>query len=175
MNIFLSAGMVFGVILGLIICVILFKLANSDKKVVSSYDERQEAIRGKGYKYGFYTTMLLEVLAIALEAGNFEFPFGRHLVHFFMILAGMGVLCIYCIWRGAYWGLNNNRKAYAAIFVFMVALNVFPLVMALRHSGLSADGADSLPVFNLMVLVWLGIIGISALIRKALDAGKEDE
>ena len=74
MRILASAGLAFGVMVGLIICVILFKIANSDKKVMTQYDERQEAVRGKAYRYAFYTAMGLEAVGICLEAGDFQFP-----------------------------------------------------------------------------------------------------
>ena len=174
MKLLASAGLAFGVMIGLIICVILFKIANSDKKVMTSYDERQEAIRGKGYKYAFYTAMGLEVVDICLEIGEFQFPIGAHLVHFFIMLFSLMVLCIYCIWKGAYWGLNNNRKAYSVIIVVAVVLNVFPVAMAVLHGNFAAEGFDSLPVFNVMVLIWLAIIGASAVVKKLVD-GKEDD
>ena len=174
MKLLASAGLAFGIMVGLIVCVIFYKLTNSDKKVKASYDERQEAVRGKAYRYAFYTAMGLEAVAICLEAGDFQFPLGAHLVHFFIMLASLLVLCVYCIWNGAYWGLNNNRKANNIIIAIAVGLNVFPVAMAVQNGGFSTQGSDSIPVFNLMVLVWLALIGAAAAVKKVIDSKEED-
>ena len=55
MNAVASYGMVFGLMIGLVIAVILLKFANKDHRFKTQYDERQESIKGRGYKYSFYT------------------------------------------------------------------------------------------------------------------------
>ena len=55
-------GFIVGLIVGLILVVILFKYANTDKKVKTEYDERQEKVRGKAYMYAFYTALIVEAL-----------------------------------------------------------------------------------------------------------------
>ena len=40
-----AMGVVFGIMVGLVICVGLFKFANKDNKIKSQYDERQEKYR----------------------------------------------------------------------------------------------------------------------------------
>ena len=37
---------------GLLLCVILFKFMNKDRKIVTKYDERQIIARGKAYMFG---------------------------------------------------------------------------------------------------------------------------
>ena len=65
-----SSGLVFGLIIGLAIAAILIKAANKDGKFKTKYDERQEAVRGKAYKYSFYTLLFFDVLRIIPESGN---------------------------------------------------------------------------------------------------------
>ena len=50
-------GFIAGLIVGLVLVVIIFRIANTDKKIKSEYDERQLRIRGKAYKYAFYTML----------------------------------------------------------------------------------------------------------------------
>ncbi len=176
MNAYASAGMAFGIMVGLVICVILFKIANKDHKVKSQYDERQEMIKGRGYKYAFYTMLFCEVVVMLLEMSGIELPLESYLVHTIAILIGAMVLCIHSIWNGVYWGLNNDRKRYTAIIVFAVILNLIPLFGAIRSGSLSGHGIQSIPVLNILVLAWMAIIGIAALAKKVIDskAGEEE-
>lgn len=167
-------GFVFGLMFAAVLCVILFKFANSNRKIMSDYDERQEVIRNKGYKYSFYTVMALEAVMIVLSVSEVTLPIATYLVHLGIILIGCLVLCIYCIWNDAYWGLNNNRKRYTAIIVIAIVLNIIPVINAISRGRLSGEGFDSLPVMNIMVIVWMAIIGVAAIVKKLVKNGSEE-
>ena len=175
MNGYASVGMAIGIMVGLVLCVILFKIANKDHKVKSQYDERQEMIKGRGYKYSFYTMMFCEVVVMLLEMSGVELPIESYLVHTIAILIGCLVLCIHSIWNGVYWGLNNDRKRYTAIIIFAVILNIIPLVGAIASDSLSGHGINSIPVLNVIVLIWMAIIGIAALAKKVVDSKTSEE
>ena len=170
-----SVGIAFGIMVGLVISVILFKFANKDNRIKTQYDERQEAIKGKGYKYSFYTMLTLEVILMLVKISGFIFPVEEYLIHMTVILTGCLVLCIHSIWNGVYWGLNNNHKRYYIIFAVAVILNSIPVVAAFARGSVTAKGFDSLPILNLIVLIWMAIIGVSALIKKCLDLGHHEE
>ncbi len=174
MSILTSSAVVFGIIIGLIICVVIFKLANTDKRVMTKYDERQEAIRGKAYTYAFYTGIILEAINMSLEVGKIKLPLADYLVDFFIIMASMTVLGVYCVWKGAYWGLNNNRKSYIRVLIAAVILNIIPVISVIVKGNLALEGSDSLPMLNIMVLIMLAIVAVAALIKKSLDS-REDE
>ena len=48
-----GAGFAVGITVGVILVMVLLKMSNTDKKIKTEYDERQERIRGKAYKYAF--------------------------------------------------------------------------------------------------------------------------
>lgn len=175
MNATASVGMVFGLMVGLVIAAILLKVANKDHKVKTQYDERQEMIKGRGYKYSFYTMIFAEVIAMFLEMSGIELPIESYLVHTIAILIGALVLCVHSIWNGVYWGLNNNRRTYSIIIVLAVVLNIIPLVGPIVQGKLSGHGIYSIPVLNLIVLIWMALIGVAALAKKCVDAGKGEE
>jgi uncharacterized membrane-anchored protein YhcB (DUF1043 family) len=50
MNISRSFGMVLGIVVGLILCILIFKYVNTNHKVKTEYDERQQVIREKDIK-----------------------------------------------------------------------------------------------------------------------------
>jgi len=175
MNTGASFGMIFGLMVGLVIAVILLKFSNKDHKFKTQYDERQEFIKGRGYKYSFYTLLYLEALLAVLEVGDISFGIERYLVHFVVILISLAVLCVHSIWNGTYWGLNNNRKRYTAIIAIAIVLNLIPVIAAIANGSLSREGFNSLPLLNVIVLIWMGVIGICALLKKGIDAKTNEE
>ncbi len=175
MNAKVSAGMAMGLMVGLVIAVILLKVANKDHKLKTQYDERQELVKGKGYKYSFYTMMCVEVVLMLLDMAGISFPIESYLIHTCTLLLGCLVLCVHSIWNGAYWGLNNNHKRYAIIIVVAVILNIIPVAAAIAHNSLSGTGIDSIPILNIIVLVWMAMIGIAALAKKIIDGKAAEE
>ena len=175
MNIYKSIGIASGIVIGLIIGFIFFKLANKDHKVKTQYDERQQVIRGRGYKAGFYTAMILEAVLLVLYYGNLPLPADPYMAHAAVIFISCTVLACYTIWNGAYWGLNNDRKRYYIILAGAVVLNAFPVVMTAVHGGLLEYGKLSSVFINLLALVMLAAIGIVMLVRDRLDRNEERE
>ena len=173
----MSMGMAVGLMVGIILVIILLKFANKDKKIKTEYDERQKAIKNKGYVIGFYTMVgLLAIESLASVAG-FSFPVPGFAVYFADIIIGVTVMCGYAIWNGVYWGMNNDPKRYAIIFAIAIALNIIPIVGGIKggHSLMSADPLDSLPLFNVIVLAMFAVILVIMLIRYIADKLEDKE
>ena len=159
----------------LIICIIVFKYANKDHNVKTAYDERQQEVRGRGYRVAFYTAMILEAVMLILYYGNLPLPADPYMAHAAVIFLSCTVLACYMIWNGAYWGLNNDRRRYYIILAATVVLNAFPVVMTAVHGRLLEYGKLSSVFINLLALVMLAAIGIVMLIRDNLDRNEEKE
>ena len=168
-NIFMSAGVAVGIFVGLIVALFLIKLANSNRKVKSEYDERQLRVRGDAYRYAFYTVVIWEAVLIVLAYGDFHLPVPDLALHFAGIVAGGLVLSTVCIWKDAYWGLNNNRKRYGIILVVAGLLNALPLYMAL-----SAGSESDFPYVNMLTCIMLLVVGIELLLKHFLDQRAEN-
>lgn len=169
MNIFASTGVAVGILVGLIVAVIVVKFANTNHKFTTEYDERQKELRGRGYMFGFYAIVIYECVMLVLGIGKIPLPVDDYLIHFGGILTGVTVLCVYCIWKGIYFGLNNDRKRYAVVFVVITALNAVPVIRAAADGTLVKDGQFSLEFLNLMILVMVAVIGVTLLVRSAAD------
>ena len=168
-NAFVSYGLGIGIMIGLVIALIFFKYGNTDHKVMTEYDERQKTIRGKGYMLAFYTLLIYDVVTGVLRSGGFRFPVKDILVSYTGIILSCTVLGAYCIWKGAYWGMNNNKKRYAVLLAVCIVLNAIPVVRLFMDKG-SAEGIfESVPMVNLLVLLMLGVCGIAYLARKIAD------
>ena len=168
-NIYKSAGVAIGIIIGLILAVALVLVANNNRKIRSEYDERQLRVRGDAYRYAFYSVVICEVILFILGYGEISLPVPEYVLHFAGILIGLLVLSGYCIWKDAYWGLNNNRRRYGIVLVAAGLLNAIPLFGVLSHS----EGSD-FPYVNLLVCIMLLVIGIELLLKHMLDKSREN-
>ena len=168
-NIYKSAGITIGILIGLILAVALILIANNNRKFKTEYDERQLRVRGDAYRYAFYSVIICEVILLILAIGEFTLPIPEYVLHFAGILIGCLVLSGYCIWKDAYWGLNNNRKRYGIILVVAGLLNALPLYMALS----TGSGSD-FPYVNLLTCIMLLVVGIELLLKHFLDQHSEN-
>ena len=116
-------GVTIGIIVGLIIAIFIIRYVNRNKKLTTEYDEMQKQIRGEGYKYAFYSVMILEAVLCVLTLGV-VLPAEPYVVHFFAIFVGITVQACYCIWKGAYIGQNTNLQRYIILMAFRCS--IFP-------------------------------------------------
>ncbi len=169
-------GFVTGIIVGLILVVILFKFANTNNKIKTEYDERQEKVRGKGYMYAFYTALIVQAILVLSSVCKIEIPVEDYILHFAGILAGCLTLGIYCTWHNVYWGLNNDHRRYGLVFVVAIIINILAIAgPAMNGMLFEENGKIGLPALNIMVIFMLSVIGIAYLLKKAVDAKKDTE
>lgn len=84
------------------------------KKKSGDYDERQELIRNRGYKYGFGTTALVGIALLVMKAN-----LSRDLMVIIPLYAGALVISIYDIINGAYFRTNEKHPVVSG-FLFIV-------------------------------------------------------
>lgn len=175
MNIARSGGVAVGIMFGLLLCIILFKVANRNHKLQTEYDERQKEVRGRAYQYAFYTIAFYEVAMMIMSMGEFSLPVEEPILHFGGIILSALVLAVYSIRNGAYWGLNNNHRRYAIILLVAGILNAIPVVNSLVHGGMVEDGKLSFPFLNLLVLIVLLVLGAALLMEHAAEKREAEE
>ena len=164
-----SAGLAVGIVVGLVVAVALILISNNNRKVRTEYDERQLRVRGDAYRYAFYSVIICEVILLVLAYGEFTLPVPEYVLHFGGILIGCLVLCTHCIWKDAYWGLNNNRRRYGIILVVAGLLNAIPLYGALSHRT-----TLDFPYVNLLTCIMLLVVGVELLLKQFLDRRAEN-
>lgn len=166
-------GVVIGIIVGLIICVIIFKICNRDGRVKQQFDERQEAIRGKGYRYAFYASMIYYALLMVLEIGEVSIPVVTPVLVFGGIVAGMITLGLYTIFKNAYWANNNNQKKYLISMIIIIIINILGGIGPAFSGRLVIDGVLQINAINLICAIML-IILIAALCIKTYLVKEEE-
>ena len=168
-NMMKSAGLAIGILIGLVVAVALILISNNNRKVRTEYDERQLRVRGDAYRYAFYSVIICEVILLILEFGEVALPIPAYVLHFGAIIIGCLVLCTYCIWKDAYWGLNNNRRRYGIILVVAGLLNAFPIYGSLSHRS-----TLDFPYVNLLTCIMLLVVGVELIVKQFLDRRAEN-
>ena len=172
-NVARAVGVAVGILIGLVIAVLLVRFANKNKKYKTEYDERQLRVRGDAYRYAFYTMAVIEVILFILNLAEVSLPVHDSVLHIACVLIGCIVLCVYSIWKDAYWGINNNRKRYGVVMVACGLLNLIPVVGAFAEGSMVQDGMITGPVINLMVCIMLLLIGFELLLKHILEKRAE--
>lgn len=174
MNRAMIIGIGCGIIVGLIVAFILLLVMKTDGSLKSKYDERQELVRGRGFKYGFFTMMVYYViygfLGVALEKMPVD-----HLVGCILgILLGVLVCACYAIWNEGYFALNEDRKRVLIIFAVIAIVNFVVAGVNMMQYGLVQDGVLTIHSLNLFCGLLFIIIGIVLFLKDRLGAKEEE-
>ena len=172
----LAMAVVIGLMVGAVICLIMFRFVNKDKKIKTEYDERQKELRGIGYTIGFYSMVAYFAVESLLSIAGIVLPLPEYIVDFIGIIFGLTVMCVYSIWHGVYWGINSDIKRYRVVLPLVCVLNIIPVVSAAIQGGFdSTSSVDSLPLLNVIVLLMMAVVFITFLIRKIADKNSAEE
>lgn len=178
-----AAGFIVGIIVGIVIVALIIRKLNgknSEGKYRTEYDERQQIIRGKGYAIGFYAMASYMFLLMLVDMFGIVIPATLQIIAFGGIIVGIVADCCYCIWKGAYWGMNNNKSRYAVLFFIAGIINFGAFYMACVQDRVFENGMLSTNVINLLCGIMLVFIGIATLARtiadkRTVDIDEEDE
>ena len=129
------------------IAVQVFKIIMFKKdKDYSGYDERQELIRGRAFRYGFLT------LAFSLAA--------------------VMLVILYDIWQDAYWGIRQTSGSNAAI-VLMVAVMVMQYLGFRGHANAGDVIVDGVLTWDggiyLLIFAFFALIIVNLLLKAWVD------
>ena len=167
-NNFRMIGLAVGIVVGLIVCVFVFRIVNTNKKLTTDYDERQERARGKAFKYAFYAMMVYEALLCVISSG-IEIPAEPLVIHFSVIFVGLVVLAIICIAKDAFAGQNTNMKRYTIVMVFVTLINILTAIVAVSGGIMVEDGKLQAPFCNLLCAVLFIVIYAAYGIKQLSD------
>lgn len=169
-----SSSFVIGIMLGLILCVLIFKAFNKNHKAKTQYDERQEALRGRAYKYAAYTAWGLIAFFMAVKTSEVRLPMDDVMALFTIMVISMMVQMSYSIWNDAYWGINNNIRKYVLFFILIAAINIIiTVVYAVDHS-LIVDGILTWRGINAVCALMFLLIGIQFAIKSRINKPEEE-
>ena len=168
-----AIGLAFGIITALVIVIIVWKF--NKKNMKGQFDERQELVKGKGYKYAFFTTLGLIAVDLLCESScYFENSVVPHeLALFFVILAGVLVYALYCIKNDAYFGVGNDTRAYRAVMWVVIACNAASGFSNLRDGAFENGKLEFGPCASLLFCAAFIVILIALYLKKSTS--EEDD
>ena len=170
-----SAGFAVGLLVALVLGVLLLKMMNKDKRIATKYDEMQEIIRGRAYKYAFWTVIVCEAVLIVIDSVfAAQMPLSTGILQFLVIIIGVMVQVTYCIWHDAYIGLNTNTGRFIICMLLIGGFNLVLAVMAVIDGRMVQDGVLQTPFLN-GVCGLLCLAVMAEVIIKNAVTGKEKE
>ncbi len=174
---YVGIGVVVGVLVGIIVAIISIKASNSNGKLKSEFDERQNVILGKGYKYAAYTAWILMGIEIVLKIVEIDTHIDDAAMLFTIICISLMVSVSYAIFKDAYFAQNNKIKSYIVLFVVLTLVNGGAGIAYICSGAMVVNGVLTWKVINLECAMLFVIIGIEYLIKYIVDrnSGQEEE
>lgn len=173
LSIGVKVAFVIGLAIGLLVVAICLAASKKGDETKNQFDERQELVRGIGFKYGFFTLMISNAVLLFLKV--LEVPlFGNMEVAMTVsIVAGVAVFASYCIWNDGYFALNENRKSLLIMFGLIGALNIVIGIANLIAGVVIENGALTFRSTNLFCALLFLVIFVVLLLKHIKD-GKEE-
>ncbi len=165
-----ALGFIVGVVVvsAALVIMMLF-LTSRNKKLKRSYDERQELVRGKGFKYAFYTVITLNMLYAIADIAYKRIPIEASVVMFLVAICGVGVYAWYCILNDGYFAINDKKKE---TIICLSAIGIFNLAIGINSAvqdGFFEDGILTYDCMNLVCGIFLLLTVIVILIKHYID------
>lgn len=115
-------GVICGLLAGLLLVAIIFAIQKKQNKACE-FDERQELMRGKAFKYGF-SAMLIYTLGYSLFADITGFSWEDELTSgLIIVVMGLGVFTATCIWKDAYFALKEKKTGFILLALLLMITN----------------------------------------------------
>ncbi|SDB35868.1 hypothetical protein [Eubacterium oxidoreducens] len=158
------------------IAVVVAIVRKVSKRMESRYDERQRAIRGAGFKYGFTVIVLLNLIY-----GLFLYELMKEFINYqeatiAIVFIGCAVTEVYCIFNDAYVQVGQKIKSWIMLCIIVIVANVFA---AIGNYELVKEGEkDGFSLFlnvavSLLFAVILGSVAAKCLMNRRSDKYEE--
>lgn len=167
------AGKLFGVICGGLVGLLLIVFMKKDGRLRCNYDERQELIRGRGFRYAFDAYIACMVA---------DFLFGEMLERFMVrsvasmlyLCIGVLVVSVHGILNDGYFSLNENPKRVMAVFFGLFLINFAGSLFYIHNGLLIENGRLTERTINLFCAALLLIIFLTILIKNVCAKRQEE-
>ncbi len=152
-----TLGVYFGVAVG--IAIMLFLLLFSRAKHVNNsrffpkYDERQQVARGKAFRIGFFSFILLLAIRAVLSDANVALPITPAALDIACILLGCMSQVIPAIIMDAYVALNEQFHRVLTLFAILGVSNLLIGIRSLYTGSAFTNGKLNSSITNLLCAI----------------------
>ncbi len=166
----------------LLIALLAFFAATGGKLEKFRFDERQEALRGKGFRLSFYVMLGYLLWIFLVDTMGFVRPEFYAVLYTLGLLIGVLVYAVYAIWNDCYFALNERKSTSIGILAALGLLNLMIGVSGVKrlfsasHSPIFGAGVSKTPLINLAVAVMLIVIAFTLFLKKlGTDKAADEE
>ena len=172
---FKTIGIIYGLVVGIFVVLIVCALTKNGDRSELKYDERQLAARGKAFKGGFFTILIMNFLAVIFTAAEISIPIDSTLAMLISCFLGMLVFLGIAIWENAYYALNENGRNVVIAFTIIGLINFVIGIINLRGDEVIVNGVvQGEKCMNFMCALLFIYIAMVTAIRVYVDK-KADE
>ena len=146
------------------------------------FDERQEALRGKGSRMAFLAMMFYMIWIYMIDALGLVSEEFDTLLYMAGIILGVVIYAVYAIWHDCYFALNESKKSRIWIMVVVGVSNLIigifglrDILEASRNNPYGLQGVSKTPLLGLAVAVMLIAITVTMALKRAKDKKSKDE
>ena len=168
-----KAVFVIGLAVGLLVVAICVTASKKGDEVKNQFDERQELVRGKGFKYGFFTMMIANAALLVLNILEIPLFSNMEVAMTASIVIGVSVFASYCIWNDGYFALNENRKSLLIMLGLIGTLNLVIGIGNVFAGVIMENGAFTFRSTNLFCALMFIVVFI-VMLAKHIKDGKEE-
>ncbi|MBQ8246939.1 MAG: hypothetical protein IJZ42_07380 [Lachnospiraceae bacterium] len=172
-SILFKMALILGVVIGLLVVVIILAVTKTGDDTKNQFDERQELVRGKGFKYGFFTMMIANAALLVLNILEIPLFSNMEVAMTASIVIGISVFASYCIWNDGYFALNENRKSLLIMFGLIGASNLVIGIGNIFAGVIMENGAFTFRSTNLFCALMFIVVFV-AMLAKHIKDGKEE-
>lgn len=151
-------GLLAGLAIGGILLALIFKVTKKDGSMKCKYDERQQIIRGKGFKYAFFTLVFYNFLAAVISGAMEKQYIKSEVLMIAGILIGVLVYASYCIWNEGYFSINENPKRVMIAFAIIAVINIGLGISNILHHRVFENGVLTIHCLNLLCAMMMVMI-----------------
>ncbi len=153
----------------------LFKFMKRDRPLKCKYDERQELVRGRGFRYAFFVWLIYGIWDVFF--GESLTVLAEHsIITFCGICLGCFVYAAYAIWNDGYFALNEKPWRVVLVFVGLAVVDFALAGIQIGRGDMQRDGRIAICATNLIsgvtLLMVVAVVVVKNLYKKRQEDGE---
>ena len=129
----------------------------------NEFDERQKHVRGRAYKYGFFTLLIAQSVCLICDS-----VFDLELMFFFHCLclfSGLTIFAVYCVWNDAFLSFRQSPSSYLFICAIIIIANSAGIVSRALDGIVISEWINTSYCLNFLCSLTFVIITITMTIK----------
>lgn len=163
------------VVFGLSCTLLLLFFAKKDVSRGHEFDERQEIVRGKAFMYGFFIMIVYYGIAALCTMCDIVIPLEMEVLLFVGIMIGILLFACYCVWKDAYFSLNEKKKTLIAAFGIIGLADILIGIYNLLDSLIIENGKMNYRGLPFLCGAMMVVLLITVAVKTVCDRKNEEE